>query len=75
MEANPGTIEQARFKGYRDAGINRISLGIQSLQDDKLKILGRIHSSQEAIHAIEIAKNSGFDNFNLDIMYGLPQQK
>lgn len=75
MEANPGTIEQACFKGYRDAGINRISLGIQSLQDDKLKILGRTHSSQEAIHAIEIAKNSGFDNFNLDIMYGLPQQK
>lgn len=74
LEANPGTVEQSRFKGYRDVGINRLSLGVQSLQDDKLKKLGRIHSSQEAIRAVNIAKNSGFDNFNLDIMYGLPQQ-
>jgi len=74
LEANPGTIEQARFKDFRLAGINRLSLGIQSLQDDKLKILGRIHDSEQAKRAIDIAKDAGFDNFNLDIMYGLPHQ-
>ncbi len=74
LEANPGTVEQARFEGFRAAGINRLSLGIQSLQDDKLKTLGRIHSASEAIKAVEIAKLAGFDNFNLDIMFGLPDQ-
>src|SRR5579862_565032 len=74
MEANPGTIDQARFQDFRHAGINRLSLGIQSLQNDKLKILGRIHDRENAIRAIHIAKQAGFTNFNLDLMYGLPQQ-
>ncbi len=74
MEANPGTVEQKRFEGFRAAGINRLSLGIQSLQDDKLKALGRIHSAKEAITAINAAKNAGFDDFNCDLMFGLPNQ-
>ena len=74
MEANPGTVEQQRFLGYRQLGINRISIGIQSLQDDKLKTLGRIHNATEALKAIETAKAAGFSNFNIDLMFGLPQQ-
>lgn len=74
LEANPGTIDYVRFSGFRTAGVNRLSLGIQSLQDEKLKALGRIHDRAQAMDAIQIAKRSGFDNFNLDIMYGLPQQ-
>lgn len=74
LEANPGTIDQERFNGLRQVGINRLSLGIQSLQDAKLKTLGRIHNRDHALHAIEIAKQAGFDNFNLDLMYGLPNQ-
>jgi len=74
LEANPGTIDQANFQGYRTAGVNRLSLGIQSLQDDKLKALGRIHDRAYAIRAITIAKEAGFTNFNLDIMFGLPNQ-
>ena len=74
LEANPGTIDQARFQAFRKAGINRLSLGIQSLQEDKLKILGRIHDKQQALLAINSAKEAGFTNFNLDMMYGLPNQ-
>lgn len=74
LEANPGTVDQAHFRDFRAAGINRLSLGIQSLQDDKLKTLGRIHDRAHALRAIEIARQSGFDNFNLDIMFGLPGQ-
>lgn len=74
LEANPGTIDQVHFRDFKQAGINRLSLGVQSLQDEKLKTLGRIHDSDNAMRAIEIAKNAGFSNFNLDIMYGLPQQ-
>jgi putative oxygen-independent coproporphyrinogen III oxidase len=74
LEANPGTVEQSRFLGYRQAGINRISLGIQSFQDDKLKRLGRIHNSDEAEKAFSTAKECGFDNINIDIMHGLPDQ-
>lgn len=74
LEANPGTIEHARFSGFHTAGINRLSLGIQSFHDDKLKTLGRIHDSAQAKKAVQIARNAGFQNFNLDIMYGLPQQ-
>jgi oxygen-independent coproporphyrinogen-3 oxidase len=73
LEANPGTVEAERFAGYRDAGINRLSLGIQSFNDAHLKALGRIHDAAEAKRAIEIAKQH-FDNINLDLMYGLPQQ-
>jgi oxygen-independent coproporphyrinogen-3 oxidase len=73
LEANPGTAEAARFRGYREAGVNRLSLGIQSFDDAKLKALGRIHSAQEARGAIEMAQ-AVFDNINLDLMYGLPGQ-
>lgn len=74
MEANPGTVEQKSFAGYREAGINRLSLGIQSFDDQKLEALGRIHGGAEAQRAISIARQSGFDNFNLDLMHGLPGQ-
>lgn len=74
LEANPGTVEQQRFKGFFELGINRISLGIQSFQDEKLRALGRIHSATESMHAIEAVKAAGFTNFNLDLMYGLPTQ-
>lgn len=74
LEANPGTIDLVRFADFKEAGINRLSLGIQSLQDEKLKVLGRIHDSAQAMRAIEIAKEVGFNNFNIDIMFGLPNQ-
>ena len=74
MEANPGTVEQQRFQGFKAAGINRLSLGIQSFQPDKLKALGRIHDDQQAINAVLAAKKAGFDNINIDLMYGLPKQ-
>jgi len=74
LEANPGTAEQARFRGYREAGVNRLSLGIQSFDDQKLRALGRIHDAKSADHAISAARDAGFDNFNLDLMFGLPDQ-
>ena len=74
LEANPGTIDEARFKGFYAAGINRLSIGIQSLQDKKLQVLGRIHNRENALRAIEACGNAGFENFNLDLMHGLPQQ-
>ncbi|MBO1923334.1 radical SAM family heme chaperone HemW [Thiomicrorhabdus sp. 6S3-12] len=74
LEANPGTVDYRKFAMFRQAGINRLSMGIQSFADDKLKALGRIHSSQEAKKAIQAAKDAGFDNFNLDLMFALPQQ-
>ncbi|HTH94410.1 MAG TPA: radical SAM family heme chaperone HemW [Rhodocyclaceae bacterium] len=73
LEANPGTVEADKFKSFRDAGVNRISIGIQSFDDAKLQSLGRIHTATEAARAIEIALNH-FDNVNLDLMYALPQQ-
>lgn len=72
LEANPGTFESHKFAEFRTLGINRLSIGIQSFNDPLLKKLGRIHSAQEAIHAAEIAHQAGFDNFNLDLMFGLP---
>lgn len=74
MEANPGTVEQQRFRGYREAGINRLSLGIQSFNPEHLKKLGRIHDDKQAHFAIETARRAGFDNINLDLMHGLPGQ-
>ena len=73
LEANPGTVEARKFEGFRAAGINRISIGIQSFADDKLIALGRIHSADEAKRAIEMAQPH-FDNINLDLMYALPNQ-
>lgn len=73
LEANPGSVEAARFRDYRAAGVNRLSLGIQSFNPRHLKALGRIHDDSEARRAIDIAREH-FDNFNLDVMYGLPQQ-
>lgn len=74
LEANPGTFEQAKFSAYRGLGINRLSIGIQSFQEEKLKALGRIHNGDEAIRASDMARQAGFDNFNLDLMHGLPDQ-
>jgi len=73
MEANPGTFEIEKFRHYRDSGVNRLSIGIQSFNADHLKSLGRIHDEREALRAVEIA-HSTFDNFNLDLMYALPSQ-
>ncbi len=73
LEANPGTVEAARFAAYRNAGVNRISLGIQSFADARLAALGRIHDSREARAAVELALKH-FDNVNLDLMYALPGQ-
>ena len=73
MEANPGTFEAERFKSYRESGVNRLSIGIQSFHAAHLKALGRIHDGDEALRAVEIAKST-FDNFNLDLMYALPSQ-
>ncbi len=73
LEANPGTVEAGRFRGFREAGVNRISLGVQSFDDRMLTALGRIHSADEARRGVEAALAS-FDNVNLDLMYGLPAQ-
>lgn len=74
MEANPGTVEAERFAGYKEAGINRISIGVQSFQAAYLTRLGRIHNEQQAVNAIEFAKDLGLRSFNTDIMHGLPEQ-
>jgi putative oxygen-independent coproporphyrinogen III oxidase len=74
LETNPGTAEFDRFDAYRRAGVNRISFGIQSFDDGCLERLGRIHDSAQAERAIKMAQDAGFDNFNLDLMYALPQQ-
>ena len=74
LEANPGTFEQAKFSAYRRLGINRLSIGVQSFQSTQLKALGRIHDGDEAIRAADMARAAGFDNFNLDLMHGLPGQ-
>lgn len=73
MEANPGSAEAARFADYRSAGVNRLSLGIQTFADAQLTALGRVHNSTQAVQAIHLAK-SNFERFNLDIMHGLPGQ-
>lgn len=74
LEANPGTLEHTDFKDYKQAGITRISLGAQSFQDDKLKILGRIHAAKEIYKALESIAHANFASFNIDLMYGLPTQ-
>jgi len=74
MEANPGTVEADRFVGYQRAGINRISIGVQSFSEQKLKRLGRIHDANEAKRAANLASGLGLRSFNLDLMHGLPDQ-
>ena len=74
LEANPGTVDRDRFTAYRQAGINRLSLGIQSFADASLGRLGRIHNGDDARQAITVARAAGFDNINLDLMYALPGQ-
>jgi len=74
LEANPGTFEQARFRGFSSAGVNRLSIGIQSFQDRQLQLLGRIHGRDEGLRAVEMARKAGFNNINIDLMHGLPEQ-
>jgi putative oxygen-independent coproporphyrinogen III oxidase len=74
LEANPGTIERGRFQGYAQAGINRVSLGAQSFNDRALKVLGRIHSTDDTHRAVAELRAAKLDNFNLDLMYALPGQ-
>ena len=72
LEANPGAVEARRFAEFRDAGVNRLSIGIQSFRNPQLAKLGRVHDADEARRAVEIAKAAGFGNLNLDLMYALP---
>ncbi len=73
-EANPGTVDRARFAGLRALGVNRLSMGAQSFHDDELRFLGRIHSAEDVERAFAAARAAGFDNVNLDLIYGLPGQ-
>lgn len=74
MESNPGSADQGNFRAYRESGVNRLSIGVQSFDDGHLQLLGRIHNSDLAHQAFDSARTAGFDNINLDLMYGLPQQ-
>ena len=74
LEANPGTVEHDPFAGYLNAGINRLSIGVQSFNTNHLQKLGRIHSNNDAISAIQLAKEAGFQRINVDLMHGLPEQ-
>jgi oxygen-independent coproporphyrinogen-3 oxidase len=74
LEANPGTLETNKFIGFRQAGVNRISIGVQSFQQQKLQSLGRIHDDNQALVAADYARKAGLNSFNLDLMHGLPEQ-
>lgn len=74
LEANPGTVDETHFRGFRNAGVNRLSLGVQSFDDEMLTKLGRIHDGKRAHNAISAARAAGFDNLNIDLMHGLPGQ-
>jgi putative oxygen-independent coproporphyrinogen III oxidase len=74
LEANPGTLEQGRFRDFHEAGVNRLSIGVQSFNDVLLASIGRIHDAGSAIRAVESARDAGFETFNLDLMFGLPGQ-
>ena len=73
LEANPGTVTREKAIFYRELGVNRISLGVQSIHDNELRALGRIHSYRDFLHAYRILRDAGFDNINLDIMYAIPE--
>jgi putative oxygen-independent coproporphyrinogen III oxidase len=72
LEANPGAVDAERFAAFREAGVNRLSIGIQSFRDRQLRVLGRVHDARQAEAAVAAARAAGFDNINLDLMYGLP---
>ena len=74
VEANPGTVDKSKIDAMLSLGVNRLSIGVQSFNDDELKTLGRIHTSEEALRAIEAVKNSGIKNFSIDLIYGIPGQ-
>lgn len=74
LEANPGTAEAGRFRDYRRAGVNRLSIGVQSFADGALAALGRIHTGRQAVAAVELAQRAGFERINIDLMHGLPGQ-
>ena len=74
LETNPGTVEHGPFAGYRNAGVNRISFGVQSFDDAALRRIGRIHDANQAERAVKSAQDAGIENLNLDLMYALPQQ-
>jgi len=74
LEANPGTFEQEKFAAFNDAAVNRLSIGIQSFDSNFLESLGRIHDGEQSFIAVDTAKQAGFDNINIDLMYGLPEQ-
>lgn len=74
LESNPGSADISHFRAYRESGVNRLSIGIQSFNDDHLRLLGRVHDASLALQAFEAARLAGFDNINLDLMYGLPTQ-
>ncbi len=74
LEANPGTADQSYFNGYRQAGVNRLSIGVQSFGDAHLQRIGRIHNGEEAQQAVVMARQAGFEHINLDLMFGLPRQ-
>ena len=75
MEANPSSSEQAKFQGLLAAGVNRLSIGVQSFDDGLLKAIGRIHQAYDAVSAVNAAKKAGFDRINVDLMHGLPGQR
>lgn len=74
IEVNPGTVTVAELRNYRNVGVNRINIGVQSFQDKNLKFLGRIHTAQEAFKAFKMARSAGFDNIGLDLIYAIPGQ-
>lgn len=75
MEGNPGTLTEENLRAYREAGVNRLSLGVQSFDDGLLAAIGRIHTAEQARQAVQMAREAGFDNLNLDLMFGLPGQR
>ena len=74
MEANPGTVSLSSLREYRELGCNRLSIGVQSFDEQELSALGRIHTPSDAIRAFELARRAGFDNVSIDLMYGIPHQ-